>query len=588
MKVMNKLNFKQKLIAKFILFGIVIVSLSNIMLFEINKNFTVSDLVKKSQAKFKERETYLTTNLSQFSKLALSFNESIPFRNTIDNQSYAILENIFVSRIRSNSYIAQIRFLDLEGNEKVRVDKEDEKIKIVPSDKLQNKSSRYYFKEIINIEKGKTWYSKIDLNKEHGKIQKPIKPVIRVGTPIFSGGVKKGILIINVSMKTILDNLSKTTLYNIYLIDKDGYFILHKPNDYDKNDYSFDRYLNLNHKIVNHFPKTYKDILNNDIYEGKNFYSRTINRHYGEKLKLIVEVKQAVTENIFDKFKDNLLFVLLVSVLISIPFAFMIAQMVEDLRKDLENVLAKEKDKLKENELKLKKQEKLAHMGEMIGNIAHQWRQPLQSISGTAGSIKIQSEFGLLEDAELQDGMEQIEERTRYLSEVIDVFRNFVKEDKLLETVVIQDRIEDAIRIIGQDIETRQIKILKDIDSSNKLEIRLTKGELVQVIINILNNSKDVLIERNIEDAWIKISLSYTDKKAIIEVEDNGGGIPEDLLSKVFDPYFTTKHQSQGTGLGLHMSYDIVVNSLKGELVVENTVSGAKFIITIPISNPKV
>jgi C4-dicarboxylate-specific signal transduction histidine kinase len=115
--------------------------------------------------------------------------------------------------------------------------------------------------------------------------------------------------------------------------------------------------------------------------------------------------------------------------------------------------------------------------------------------------------------------------------------------------------------------------------------IKVIVGELPQVLINIINNAKDILIEKQIENPWIKISLKKKTHNVKIFIEDNGGGVPDEILPKIFEPYFTTKHQSKGTGLGLYMSYKIIVQSLNGELHVKNTENGAKFTITLPLNN---
>ena len=112
----------------------------------------------------------------------------------------------------------------------------------------------------------------------------------------------------------------------------------------------------------------------------------------------------------------------------------------------------------------------------------------------------------------------------------------------------------------------------------------MVTGELEQVIINIINNSKDILLEKEVENPWVKLELIEEKDKVIITIEDNGGGIPESVLPKIFNPYFTTKHQSQGTGLGLHMSYKIITESLNGKLYVKNAKEGAKFFIELPLS----
>jgi signal transduction histidine kinase len=128
------------------------------------------------------------------------------------------------------------------------------------------------------------------------------------------------------------------------------------------------------------------------------------------------------------------------------------------------------------------------------------------------------------------------------------------------------------------------IKLIDNIDYSSKTVIQMSTDEFSQVIMNILNNAKDVLIENKIDEPWIKLDLFNKANKIIITIEDNGGGISNDVLPHIFEPYFTTKHQSQGTGLGLHMSYRIISESLNGKIWAENTEQGAIFLIELPLT----
>ena len=234
-------------------------------------------------------------------------------------------------------------------------------------------------------------------------------------------------------------------------------------------------------------------------------------------------------------------------------------------------------------ELQLLDQSKMAQMGEMIANIAHQWRQPLSVISTVASGIDIKYEYGLLNEKEIPKNMQLIIDNTQYLSKTIDVFRDFIKEEKVLKIVSIQDRIDKTLNIVSATLKNNHITIKKKIDYSQTIKLNLIVGELSQVIINIINNAKDILIEKSIQERWIEISLEETKTDIIISIEDNAGGIPSNIMHKIFDPYFTTKHKSKGTGLGLHMSYKIIKESLNGNLSVENTNNGAKFTITLPL-----
>ncbi len=234
-------------------------------------------------------------------------------------------------------------------------------------------------------------------------------------------------------------------------------------------------------------------------------------------------------------------------------------------------------------EKQLFEQAKMASMGDMIGNIAHQWRQPLSAITATASGVKVNNELGLLDKNDISTQMDTIIKKANYLSETINTFRDFIKEKKEKKIVILQERIDNAINIVEATLKDNHIKIIDKIDHSKPIHITLIAGELPQVIINILNNAKDVMIEKNISDRWVKLDLKTTNTKAIITIEDNGGGIPDDIIEHIFEPYFTTKHKSQGTGLGLHMSQHIIRESLNGKLYVQNTQNGAKFFIELPL-----
>ncbi len=222
-------------------------------------------------------------------------------------------------------------------------------------------------------------------------------------------------------------------------------------------------------------------------------------------------------------------------------------------------------------------------MGEMIGNIAHQWRQPLSTISTAASGLKMKHEFDMLEKDDIPEFTDTIVTNTKYLSETIDTFRDFIKEEKETKEIVIQERIDETLKIVRASLENSHIKLINNIDYENPIKVELVAEELAQVLINILNNAKDVILQRKIEDGTITIALIKTNKNFKITIEDNAKGIEKDVLPKIFDPYFTTKHQFHGTGLGLYMSKIIVEKHLFGQLEVENTKKGAKFTITIPL-----
>ena len=249
----------------------------------------------------------------------------------------------------------------------------------------------------------------------------------------------------------------------------------------------------------------------------------------------------------------------------------------------LKNDYLIQQEQIKQQELEMLTQSKNAQMGEMIGNIAHQWRQPLSVISTAATGIQIKKELGYIEEEEEMKLLESINTNAQFLSQTIDTFRDYIKEEKELHEVVIQDRINIALKIIDAAIENSSITLINNANNHSPVKLTLIVGELSQVIINLINNAKDILVEKDIENKWIKVDLETTNDSVIITIEDNGGGVPLDIKDRIFDPYFTTKHKSQGTGLGLHMSKEIMEKHLNGKLYVKNSENGAKFYMELKL-----
>ena len=236
-------------------------------------------------------------------------------------------------------------------------------------------------------------------------------------------------------------------------------------------------------------------------------------------------------------------------------------------------------------------QSRMVAMGEMVGNIAHQWRQPLSVISTGATGMKMKKEYDVLEDDEFYSICDAINENAQYLSQTIDDFRNFIKGDTKAVRFDLKNDTDSFIKLVDSTIKKYNIQVILNLKEN--LKVQGYPNELIQCFINIFNNAKDALIENNSEDnRLICISQIVEDNMVVIEFKDNAGGIPDDIIDKVFEPYFTTKHQKQGTGLGLHMSYNLVVNGMKGNIEVKNDefefnskkYKGAKFIIKIPLA----
>ncbi|MDD2292018.1 MAG: PAS domain S-box protein [Aliarcobacter sp.] len=207
----------------------------------------------------------------------------------------------------------------------------------------------------------------------------------------------------------------------------------------------------------------------------------------------------------------------------------------------------------------MESQSKLASMGEMIGNIAHQWRQPLSLISTIASGIKVKVDFGLFDEKEIIPDMENIIKQTNYLSNTIDDFRNFIKNSNEKGEVQISNIINKTLSILNPSIVNHNIKMILNIKDDIKFDGY--ENQLIQALINILNNAKDAL-EENVKadkNKLIFIETKNIPNGLVLKIKDNAGGIPENIIGKIFEPYFTTKHKSIGTGIGLSMTHQIII-----------------------------
>ena len=251
-----------------------------------------------------------------------------------------------------------------------------------------------------------------------------------------------------------------------------------------------------------------------------------------------------------------------------------------EINKTLKSKVKEEVQKNREKERQIFEQAKLVQMGEMIGNIAHQWRQPLSYISTVASSMSLQKEMGILKDEDFFNNIKNIIDKTKYLSETIDTFRNFIEKDKEIKKISLNKVISDTINIIGKSLEHENI--ILNIELKKEYFYNGIQGELSQVLLNLFNNSKDAFHNKDIQDKTINVSVDEKDETIEIIVADNAGGIKDDIISKIFDPYFTTKHKSQGTGIGLYICKDIIEKRHNGKLSAKNYNDGAKFTITLP------
>jgi len=248
-------------------------------------------------------------------------------------------------------------------------------------------------------------------------------------------------------------------------------------------------------------------------------------------------------------------------------------QELQQLNRDLELKVQYEVEQSRKKDQIMFRQSRLASMGEMIGNIAHQWRQPLNAIVLVVQSFQMKRMAGLeLSDEFIDKQVKEGIELASLMSQTIDDFRNFFKPNHNEERFSVKTIVQYSINLVKEYYEKAGITML--LSNSTGVEVRGYPNEFSQVMMNLLSNAKDALEERGIATKLIEVSISKEGDNALISVIDNGGGICDEVLDRMFEPYFTTKHKSSGTGIGLYMSKQIIEKQMQG------TINGANVAYT--------
>lgn len=244
--------------------------------------------------------------------------------------------------------------------------------------------------------------------------------------------------------------------------------------------------------------------------------------------------------------------------------------------------LRKKEQAIKERDLLLFEHSKRAEIGEMMGNIAHQWRQPLAIINTTLAILQEKNRAGILSEKEIAEKLEKMEKRVIYLSQTIEDFMSYYTPDKEKGWFKIDDALKKALEIVHFE-EIVKVKLVLDA----KVEIFGFINEYVQVIVSILSNINDLIAIKHLKRVHITMEVEKNDSFNELTITDTCGGVEEEHLSKIFDPYFTTKHKSMGTGLGLHIAKMIIEENMGGSLSVKNVFNpiekkmGAQFKIKV-------
>ncbi|MDD2272114.1 MAG: ATP-binding protein [Desulfuromonadaceae bacterium] len=234
---------------------------------------------------------------------------------------------------------------------------------------------------------------------------------------------------------------------------------------------------------------------------------------------------------------------------------------------------------LRRKDQTLIQQSRLAAMGEMIGNIAHQWRQPLNNVALIIQNIQMQYDSGTLTSEEMGNDIHEAMEVLLQMSSKIDDLRNFFRVDKERQGFFVSKVVGRTLELVSPNLGSHKIKV--EIESDDEVAATGYQNEYAQVLINIISNAREAAIERNIPLPRIMIRIASENGRSVVTVRDNCGGIPDDILPKIFDPYFTTRGPDRGTGIGLYMSKVIIEQNMAGKLTARNVDGGAEFRVEV-------
>ncbi|ABV67785.1 two-component sensor histidine kinase [Aliarcobacter butzleri RM4018] len=463
-----------------------------------------------------------------------------------------------------------------------------------------------FFENIVNTIKEKTerfdeyyWY-KPNTNKEIGRkiaFYKTFEPLnIAIGTGEYFDDFEK------IIQKKALEYINLVRFGRsgyIFIINYDGTYLNHIRKDYIGKNY-------LENDEVKDKKRVISDLIN-IAKNGNGFYTYIQNKpsteHPTEKISFvqgmddwnwligagfyeddlnqeIADVKKKLDRN-YEKYALNILIlgmILIIFLLVASGYVSIF----------LENKLKEYKRELDNKQAILYQQSKMAAMGEMIGNIAHQWRQPLSIITTATSGMVLQKQMGVLTDEFFFEASNRINASSQYLSQTIDDFRNFFIPNKEKSKVNLIEIFKKTLDLISAQFSSKDIEIIKNIEG---VEFESYENELIQALINILNNSRDELIKKDGE-RFIFVDAFEKDNFINIIIKDNAGGVIKENLDKIFEPYFTTKYKSQGTGIGLYMTEEIITKHLNGTICVKNVeftydekeYFGAEFTIRIDLN----
>ena len=335
-----------------------------------------------------------------------------------------------------------------------------------------------------------------------------------------------------------------------------------------------------------YYSKYYKPL---DWYLVYGFEISRMSKHEFKKQRELEIILDNELELILKASSSIVIFVVILSLILSRKINQIFSQYQEEVHKreeelvklneSLEQRVSDELNAHRQKDKMLIQQSKMAEMGDMLSMIAHQWRQPLNQMSYLFMNVESAYEYKELTKEYLDEKLKEGNELLEFMSVTIDDFRNYFRPDKEKEFVLVSDVVNTSVKLMQKSLDLGGIEV--EIESYGRELTHIYKNEFIQVMLNLIKNAKDILIDKKIQNPKISITTKSEGKKLVVDVCDNGGGVHEDIIDKIFEPYFSTKDEQSGTGLGLYMSKMIIEEHLEGKLNVYNSDGGACFKIVI-------
>jgi len=589
----NPKTSSRKRFALILWFSFFVYSIFVIIIFYIFSNWLIEkkeleQFKNQSQIQANSKERYLQLYLDNLSRSLKSIAFNPYFMSYVVDKNYMnSAEFLFLTIMLEHNDYMQLRYIGVDGKELLRFDRDNPQGYPYKKANLQNKSDRYYFKEASKLSEGEIYTSKIDYNVENGKIVQPFVPVFRVSIPIYLKGELKGVLTINTFANEIIKLFASSASFDMAIFGDDKSLIYMDGRFYDRQ---------INEKLITdilhidniNLPSRGEHLLS---YEKKMFI-QPINMGTEMIYVAILPKKDALLSLQTEDYQIVSLLILLL-LFLAFPLSYLLSRPIEsifeqvmrqqdelaELTQTLENrVQEKTEENIKKDRL-LIHQARLAELGEMIGNIAHQWRHPLTRLSLILQNINALNKKEKLTITKANQMISKANEQIFFMSDTIDNFKDFYRQDESREYFEVYRAYTQIVDMVGHNLKHSNIYISYQGDTT--IKIYGNQNEFSQVLLNLIINARDALVANSTDDAYIEVSVLTKDSNTIIKVKDNAGGVSKDIVEKIFEPYFSTK-QTHGIGIGLYMVKNIIKEKFDGSVKIYNDNSGAVFLLEIP------